>query len=251
MNLLEKLRNYSTDGPAGNDLQFLPLVAGIMAGGSIAASAYGGWKANKDREAMQNDPRYAAITPGQVQQYMSPVQQQINAMGGTARQMQSGVGLMQNYARQMQDPTSAMNLQQRQMMGEQGASQLALQALLSRRQAADTGMSSGILSAQQGLQQQQLQRSLQDQYQNQMMQNRMSGMNMYGQTQGLLGNIAGVQGKMGGMQMGIQENIAQADISGRNQRRGWEMDRIAGNQAMWSGLGSGLMGATGDYIGAG
>jgi hypothetical protein len=246
MKLLEKLRNYSTDGPAGNDLQFWPIVAGVA---GIAASAYGGWKANKDRQAMQNDPRFAAISPGQVKQHMAPVQQQISAMGGTVGQMQEGYGEMMGIGRQMMDPRSRMNQQQFGLMKQQGAEQLALQNLLSRRQAASMGQASGISAAQGRAAQTQMGQDIGQRFQQQMIQSRQQGIQQLMANQGLLGQIGGMQQNMGGMQMGIQENIAQADIAGRNQRRNMEMQRIAGNQQAWSGVGSGLMGAAGGFGG--
>ena len=245
IHLLEKIQGYTHNGPSGNDKQVLPLIAGGAALLGAGASLYGGWKANQQLEAAPGPTSVEDI-----QGYMQPVQQQIGAMGQTAKQMQQGYGEMMGLGRQMMDPTSAMNRQQQQMMQQQGANQLALQSLLNRRQAAATGQDSGIMQAQQRQGAAGMSQSLRDQFQQQMMQNRQAGIGQMMGAQGLLGNVANVQSGMAGHQLGIQENIAQADIAGTQWEQNQAAQRAANTQAMWGGLGQGLMSFAGAGMGA-
>ena len=246
IHLLEKIQGYTHNGPSGNDKQVLPLLAGGAALLGAGASLYGGMKAN---EQLQDAPGPTSVED--IQGYMQPVQQRINAMRGTVGQMQKGYGEMMGLGRQMMDPTSAMNRQQQEMMQQQGANQLALQALLNRRQAAATGQDSGILQAQQRQGAAGMSQSLRDQFQQQMMQNRQAGINQMMGAQGLLGNIGQMQSGMAGQQLGIQENIAQADIAGTQWEQSQAAAKAANTQSMWGGLGQGLMSFAGGGWGAG
>jgi len=165
---------------------------------------------------------------GAIRKHMAPMQ-------GVVNQMQSGYGQMQNMGQQMMDPNSAMNQQQQQMMQEQSADQLAMQHMLARRQAAAMGQDSGITAAQNRASQGQMARDTSNRFQQGMMQNRMQGIGILGQSQGLLGNI-------GRMQQGISENIAQADIAKQQHKANeWQRRNQIGADVM-GGIGSGLMG---------
>jgi len=243
IHLLEKIQGYTHNGPSGNNKQFMPIMAGAAILGA-GASLYGGLKAKKQLEAAPGPTSVEDI-----QGYMQPVQQQIGGMGQTTNQMRQGYGEMMGYGRQMMDPNSAMNLQQQRMMQQQGSNQLALQALLNRRQAAATGQDSGIMQAQQRAGAADMSQSLRDQYQQQIMQNRQAGIGQMMGAQGLLGNIGQMQSGMAGHQLGIQENIAQADIAGTQWEQSQAAAKAANTQAMWGGIGQGLMSFAGSGIG--
>ena len=215
--LLENLRNYVHSGPSGNDKQFIPLALGVGAGMGLLGAYIG-----------SKGPKTQAIGPGQIEEHMKPMQSIIG-------QMQGGYQQMQDMGQDLMDPRSTMNMQQFQAMKEGSADQMALQNLLSRRQSAALGADSGILQGQNRLAMGQNTRDLYAQHQQGLMQSRQQGMGMLGQSQNLLGNIANTQ-------MGVSENIAQADIYQNQQLRDEEVRK---NQ-MWGqaigGIGSGLMG---------
>ena len=128
-----------------------------------------------------------------------------------------------------------MNEMEIQKIQEQSADQLAMQHMLARRQAAAMGQDSGITAAQNRATQAQMSRGVQQQSQQNLMQNRMQGIGVLGQSQGLLGNI-------GRMQMGLDENATQALIAQRqNQMEEWQR-RNQAQADMWGGFGSSLMG---------
>jgi hypothetical protein len=113
----------------------------------------------------------------------------------------------------MMDPRSQYNAQQQRMMKDQANEQMAMQAMLQRRQAAAMGQTSGITAAQSRIGQENMMSDMRRQYQQQLLQQRMAGLQQFNQSQGLLGNIGQMQSGMGQQQLGIQENIAQADIA--------------------------------------
>ena len=138
------------------------------------------------------------------------------------------------------DPQSAYNLRQKGFMQEQGANQQALQAILNQRQAAASGVSSGILAGQQRAQGQQVAQSLGSQYQNMLAQNRAQGLGLFGNAQTLLGNI-------NRQQLGVSENIAQAGIAQNQAQRQQQMQQQGQLGGLLGGLGSALIG----YVGGG
>ena len=148
-----------------------------------------------------------------IKKQMKPVQDIINQMGGTIGQMQSGYDSSRQFATEMMDPRSQYNAQQQRMMKDQANEQMAMQAMLQRRQAAAMGQSSGITAAQGRIGQENMMSDMRRQYQQQLLQQRMAGLQQFNQSQGLLGNIGSMQSGMGQQQLGIQENIAQADIA--------------------------------------
>jgi hypothetical protein len=214
--LLTQIDGWVQNGPMGNDLQIEPFTMAAMAVGSAALKGYGNWRANKE---LTTKP----ISPGQVQQYMAPVQGQINQMqAGATQMMQAGQGMM--------DPNSAMNQQYKQDIGQQSQSNLALQALLNRRQAAATGQNSAITDMQNRMQMGQTGRDLTSQY-GQAMQGRFQqGLQTMGGATSLLGNVASKQ-------MGIQENITQAAVAQRNAQAQAEMQRNQRAGGVWSSMG--------------
>jgi len=111
-----------------------------------------------------------------------------------------------------------------------------MQHMLARRQAAAMGQDSGITAAQNRAMQGRMAQGAMQQSQQAFMQNRMQGMGVLGQSQGLLGNI-------GRMQMGLDENIAQARLAERNYEQQEFERRNMAMSSMLGGLGSGLMGA--------
>jgi hypothetical protein len=213
--LLENINNWTQSGPMGNDKQWVLPALGM------AASAYGAW------QGMKKNPN-KPFSPGEVRQGMSQTQ-------GVVNQMQGGYGQMQGIGQGLMDPNSGINQQQQQMLRDQSADQLAMQHMLARRQAAAMGQDSGITAAQNRATQAQMSRGVQQQSQQNLMQNRMQGIGVLGQSQGLLGNI-------GRLQMGLDENATQAGIAARQ----YEMDdwqrRNQAKADMYSGFGSGLMG---------
>ena len=148
-----------------------------------------------------------------IKKQMKPVQDIINQMGGTVGQMQSGYDSSRQFAAEMMDPRSQYNAQQQRMMRDQANEQMAMQAMLQRRQAAAMGQSSGITAAQGRIGQENMMSDMRRQYQQQLLQQRMAGLQQFNQSQGLLGHIGSMQSGMGQQQLGIQENIAQADIA--------------------------------------
>jgi hypothetical protein len=204
-----------------------------------------------------------SISPEQVQEYMQPVQdiigqQQgtIGGMQGTIGQFQDAYGQSMGFAEQMMDPKSQHNIQQRRMLEQQGNKSLALQNLLARRQSAALGQSSGITAAQQRGATAAMGRDINQQWQQGLNQQYMQGLGQFNQSQGLLGQIGGMQqgigslqGQMGAQQLGIQENIAQADIARRN--REMELAAMQQNQGsdFWGGLLGGAATAFGTAVG--
>ena len=184
-----------------------------------------------------------SMTGNEVQAYMKPVQEMIQQQQGTVGQMQSGYGESMGFARDMMDPMSAHNLQQRRMMQSQGANNMALQNLLARRQAASMGQESGITQSQQRQATGQMGRNLNQQYQQGLQQQYMQGLSQFNQSQGLLGQIGGMQSGMGQQQLGIQENVAQAEIARRNMDMEIEQAKNNRSSQFWSGLAGGTAGA--------
>jgi len=214
---LEQIQNWVHNGPTANDKQNLLLPAL-----SVGASLAGGLM------AMRKNPN-RPITPGEVAGDLSRSQ-------GVVNQMQAGYGQMQSMGQGLMDPNSAINQQQQQMIRNQSADQLAMQHMLARRQAAAMGQDSGITAAQNRAMQGRMAQSAMQQGQQAFMQNRMRGMGVLGQSQGLLGNI-------GRMQMGLDENIAQARLAERNYEQQEFERRNMAMSSMLGGIGSGLMGA--------
>jgi hypothetical protein len=216
---LERLQNWAQNGPMANDKQVEPITA-MLTLASLATQAYGAYSAAKGADT-------PTIGPNEIRRRLSRTQ-------GVANQMQGQYGLMSRIGTDLMDPNSGVNQQQYQMMQDQGQNQLALQQLLARRQAASMGQDSGITHAQSQGAAAQSARNLGQQYQQALSQNRQVGIGTLGQAQGLLGRI-------GQMQTGIDENIAQAAIARNQQKR---QDELRRNQMMaqgMSGLGSGLM----------
>tara|TARA_R100000231_G_scaffold138793_1_gene118083 strand:+ start:6804 stop:7475 length:672 start_codon:yes stop_codon:yes gene_type:complete len=214
---LEQIQNWAQNGPMANDKQSLLLPAL-----SVGASLAGGLM------AMRKNPN-RPITPGEVAGDLSRSQ-------GVVNQMQAGYGQMQSMGQGLMDPNSAINQQQQQMIRNQSADQLAMQHMLARRQAAAMGQDSGITAAQNRAMQSRMAQGAMQQSQQAFMQNRMQGMGVLGQSQGLLGNI-------GRMQMGLDENIAQARLAERNYEQQEFERRNMAMSSMLGGIGSGLMGA--------
>ena len=214
--LLGNINNWVQNGPMGNDKQLAPLVAAGLAVGGAALKGYGNWRANKP---LTTKP----ISPAEIQAHMAPVQSQVNQMqAGATQMMQAGQGMM--------DPNSNMNQQLKQDMGQQSQSQLALQALLNRRQAASMGQNSAITQAQNSMQIGQTARGLTSQFGTAMQQRYSQGISTMASAGSLLGNVASKQ-------MGIQENIAQAAIAGREHQAMQEQAKNARAGAVWQGLG--------------
>ena len=180
----------------------------IMQLGALGLNAYGMYRRMQDE---RNRP--GALSPQDIAGYMQPAQ-------NIAGQMQAGVNRLSGIGEDLMDPTSSLNQQQQQMLQQQAANQTSMQALLNRRTQAQ--MARG--ARQQSLEQQ--------------MSNRMSGIGVLGQAQGLLGNL-------GRFQQGLSENLAQAAIAQRQQEIG-QHDRMAAlRQAQYSGFGEGLLGYAG------
>ena len=213
---LEQIQNWAHNGPMANDKQWI--LPALSVGASIAGGVV----------AMRKNP-YRPITPGEVQGDLARSQ-------GVVNQMQSGYGQMQSMGQGLMDANSSINQQQQQMIRNQSAYQLAMQHMLARRQAAAMGQDSGITAAQNRTTQARMAQSAMQQGQQAYMQNRMQGISVLGQSQGLLGNI-------GRMQTGIDENVAQARLAERNfEQQEWQR-RNQALSGMLSGIGSGLMGA--------
>jgi hypothetical protein len=199
--LLNDINGWTQSGPSGNDKQFWGQVAGALAGKAIN-TIFGGGR----RKA----PKYNPITPEQIAEYMKPAQDMISQM--------------QTQAQSYMDPDSQFNVQQRARMEQQGMNQMALQNLMNKRQAAASGLDSGILQAQGRIGQGNLASSLRDQYATQMDRNRQMG-------QGLLGRA--FQG-----QMGISENIAQSAIAQNQAMMNQQNMQQANQGSFWGGLGN-------------
>ena len=214
---LDKINSWVQNGPIGNDRQFDPITLAL----GLGATAYGAY------QGMRKNPN-KPVSPSEVRRGLSQTQ-------GVVNQMQSGYGQMQGLGQGLMDPNSGINQQQQQMLRDQSADQLAMQHMLARRQAAAMGQDSGITAAQNRATQAQMSRGVQQQSQQNLMQNRMQGIGVLGQSQGLLGNI-------GRMQMGLDENATQALIAQRqNQMEEWQR-RNQAQADMWGGFGSSLMG---------
>lgn len=181
--------------------------------------------------------RPGALSPQDIAGYMQPAQD-------IANQMQTGVGRLSGIGEDLMDPTSTLNQQQQQMLQEQAANQASMQALLNRRQAAAMGQASGITAAQNRTTQAQMARGARQQSLEQQMRNRMSGIGVLGQAQGLLG-------RLGAFQQGLSENLAQAALAQRQQEMG-QYDRMSTlRQGMYSGVSEGLLGYAGQGAGGG
>jgi hypothetical protein len=230
MNIFNKIQNWTQSGPNGNDKQQQNYVetdsgnkgfwgsllgmgtsalggAPLGIGLGIASSLFGGMHAAKG-------PTTAPITPQQIQGYMAPSQALLNQYG--------------DMAQQMMDPQSAMNRRQFQTIEQQGARQLALQQLLSNRQAASMGQASGITSAQNRMAQSGIGRQSANLYNQALMQAQQRGQGMLGQQMQ--------------MQQGMDENMAQAAIAQNQALRQQEMQRRQQTGGLLGGLGSALIG---------
>ena len=228
MHLLDKIQGWAQSGPMGNDKQIEPITT-ILTLGSLASQAYGAYQAAQGADTQ-------TIGPNEIRRRLARTQ-------GVANQMQGQYGLMSRIGKDLMDPNSGANQQQYQMMQDKGQNQLALQQLLAKRQAASMGQDSGITQAQSQGATAQSARNLGQQYQQGLSQNRQVGIGTLGQAQGLLGRI-------GQMQTGIDENIAQSAIAQNQQKR---QDELRRNQMIaqgMSGLGSGMMEA-GTYFDSG
>ena len=197
------------------------------------------------------DIENTAMTGNEVKQYMQPVQELINQQQGTVGQMQGAYGQSMGFAQDMMDPMSAHNLQQRRMMQSQGAQSLALQNLLNQRQAAALGQSSGITQAQTRSATGAMGRNINQQYQQGLQQQYMQGLGQFNQSQGLLGQIGGMQSGIGQQQLGIQENIAQADIARRNMDMEIAQQKANRTSQFWGGLAGGVLKGGASLLGAG
>tara|TARA_R100000700_G_C3136585_1_gene119839 strand:+ start:39 stop:623 length:585 start_codon:yes stop_codon:yes gene_type:complete len=175
-----------------------------------------------------------SLTQKEITEYMQPVQDVIG-------QMQGGYDESVSLSRNLMDPNSAVNLQRRNIMGQQGASQLALQNLLNRRQAAALGQESGITQAQTRQARGQMGRDINQMYQQGLGQQYALGLNQFNTSQGLLGNI--MQG-----QLGVTENITQAEIARRQAQMDIDMAEAANKQQFVTGLLGGVGNIAGDVI---
>ena len=193
------------------------------------------------------EARNTSMTGTEVQSYMKPVQELISQQGGTVGQMQGAYGQSMGFAQDLMDPMSAHNLQQRRLMEQQGAQSLALQNLLARRQAASLGQESGITQAQQRMATSSMGRDINQQWQQGLNQQYMQGLNQFNQSQGLLGQIGSMQSGMGQQQLGIQENIAQAEIARKQQDMEIQMAKQNRTSQFWGGI---LGGVAGGFAGS-
>ena len=190
-----------------------------------------------------------AMTGADVKSYMQPVQEMINKQQGTVSQMQGGYDESIGLARNMMDPMSAFNVQQRGLQQQQGAESLALQNLLARRQAASMGQDSGITASQMRSSSQQMGRDINQQHQLGLQRNYAQGLGQFNQSQGLLGNIGSMQSGIAGQQLGIQENIAQAEIARRNMDMEIQQAKKNRTSDFWGGLLGGVAGGlTNKYL---
>lgn len=218
---LDIINNWVQNGPTANDKQFNPFtLTGAIQTAGLASNLYGAYQGMKQNP---NNP----ITPGEVRGYMAPSQ-------GVVSQMQGGYGQMQSLGQDLMDPNSGINQQQQQMLRNQSADQLAMQHMLARRQAAAMGQDSGITAAQNRATQGQMARGVQQQSQQNFMQNRMQGIGVLGQSQGLLGNI-------GRMQLGLDENVAQSAIAQKQQQMDAFNERSQQQMDYFGGMGTGLL----------
>ena len=194
------------------------------------------------------ETKNTSMTGSEVQAYMKPVQSMINQQQSTIGQMQSGFGQAMGFAEDMMDPMSAHNLQQRRLMQQQGADSLALQNLLARRQAAAMGQESGVTQSQQRQASGAMGRNLNQQYQQQLQQQYLQGLNQFNQSQGLLGNIGQMQSGVGQQQLGIQENVAQAEIARRQMDMEIAENKKNRTSQFWGGLLGGAAGGFTNWI---
>lgn len=217
--LIENINGWVQSGPMGNDKQFtaLPYIASAL---GIGASLFGGAKSGKG-------PSTPSISPEQIEQYMLPVQEQIDKMGGV---YDDTISLSKN----IMDPSSALNQQRFNLLKQQGQEQLALQNLLARRQSAAMGQDSGITFSNAMQRQQALGRDILGQYNQSMLGQQNVGLGLRGQGMGLLGSM--LQG-----QLGVSENIAQAAIAQNQAQRDAEMYANQAQGGFYSGLGSSLL----------
>ena len=249
-----------------------PLVVG--AGAALIGAgiqAYGAYQNS------QWEPSVSPVSPEEIRGQMSLSQGLIGQMGGTVNQMggtvnemrgtvghmMSGYNEMAGIGRDLMDPNSQVNVDQQNRMSREGSSQLALSTLLNKRQAASSGLDSGILAAQGRAGQQNLSASLRDQFANQMTQNRTQGIGVLGNAQSLLGNVGqlqgtmggiqgqmgGIQGQMGQMQLGIDENVAQAQIAGNQWLMDEEQRKQDAKTSMYSAIGGGISSMGGSLMG--
>ena len=188
------------------------------------------------------EARNTSMTGTEVQSYMKPVQELISQQGGTVGQMQGAYGQSMGFAQDLMEPMSAHNLQQRRLMEQQGAQSLALQNLLARSQAASLGQESGITQAQQRMATSSMGRDINQQWQQGLNQQYMQGLNQFNQSQGLLGQIGSMQSGMGQQQLGIQENIAQAEIARRQRAMEIAQARKNRTSQFWGGILGGVAG---------
>ena len=167
------------------------------------------------------------ISPGTIQGYMQPVQ-------GTINQLDKSYDEMVGLSRNMMDPQSALNQQRFGLMRQQSQEQLALQNLLARRKSAAMGTDSGITFQNAIQRQQDTGRSLLSSYQQGMLGQQNMGINLLGQSQGMLGDI--MQG-----QLGVQENIAQAAIAQDELKQARELAEKERKSAFGGGLLGGIL----------
>ena len=77
---------------------------------------------------------------------------------------------------------------------------------------------------------------LNQQYQQQLQQQYLQGLNQFNQSQGLLGNIGQMQSGVGQQQLGIQENVAQAEIARRQMDMEIAENKKNRTSQFWGGL---------------
>ena len=181
-----------------------------------------------------------SLSQKEITDYMQPVQDVIG-------QMQGGYQQSSQYANQMMDPRSAMNRNRQDMYEDQGYSQMALQNLLNNRQSAALGQDSGITQSQTRQNQGQTGRNMSQLFQQNMMQQQQAGLGQFNQSQGMLGGI--MQG-----QMGVTENITQAEIARRKAQMDIQMGEASNRQQFVGGLLGGVAniasgGLAGGYFG--
>ena len=220
MHILNKIQNWTQSGPKGNDKQWLPQVLGV------GASLLGGYLSSRQ-------PKTQAISPDDIRAQFMGTEERLGAQDLTTQYGKMGQE-MAGIGREQMDPMSAMNQRQLQMLRGQGASQMALQNLLNQRQAAAMGQSSGITAAQNRAAQAGIGQQTGDLYNQALLQQQQAGI-------GTLGTAGGMLANQQQMQLGLDENVAQALIAQRGQQRQQE---IAQNQqwgSLLGGVGSGLM----------
>jgi hypothetical protein len=216
MHILNKIQNWTQSGPKGNDKQ----VMGYAIAGGLS-SLLGGYLASQQ-------PKTDFISPEQIKAGLSGTQGLTNQYGQMQQEM-AGIG------REQMDPRSAMNQRQLQMLRGQGASQMALQNLLSQRQAAAMGQSSGITAAQNRAAQAGIGQQTGNLYNQALLQQQQAGI-------GTLGTAGSMLANQQQMQLGLDENVTQAMIAQNQQKRQQEMAQNQQWGSLLGGLGSGLMG---------